>query len=50
VSWEAGVKATVEWYRQHPDYWADDRVAVALRAHPTSPVKLSNGLVSDGAR
>ncbi|XP_047052210.1 trifunctional UDP-glucose 4,6-dehydratase/UDP-4-keto-6-deoxy-D-glucose 3,5-epimerase/UDP-4-keto-L-rhamnose-reductase RHM1-like [Lolium rigidum] len=36
TSWEEGLKKTVEWYTNNPDYWGD--VAGALLPHPNMPM------------
>ncbi|KAG8460584.1 hypothetical protein KFE25_011359 [Diacronema lutheri] len=35
VTWETGLKATIEWYKQHPTYWHN--LGTALLPHPQLP-------------
>ena len=39
VSWEDGVRRTIDWYREHQGHWGD--IGAALAAHPRVEVKVA---------
>ncbi|KOM48625.1 hypothetical protein LR48_Vigan07g232900 [Vigna angularis] len=41
ISWEEGLKRTIDWYQENPDWWGD--VSTALNPHPRfSAINLSD--------
>ena len=37
VTWEEGLKKTIDWFLEHgkPEYWDNGKIEAALAAHPT---------------
>eukprot|EP00466_Bigelowiella_natans_P004736 jgi/Bigna1/54005/estExt_Genewise1Plus.C_270076 len=41
VSFEDGIKRTIDWYKSNTEHWAEDDIAGALVPHPRRPLDLS---------